>query len=122
MADIFLWRSLILQAEGPKFTIIWEKKKNPDYASAHMGFEIFVDRTGDGIQCLGEDVVEQAHENARVVSRQLAQVKVAQRTQQHLRRDKVVSSMYDIREQTRQFVHRTKQYQCTNIDITILSF
>lgn len=50
-----------------------------------MRLKVPVDGPGHGVQGLGEDVVQQPQEDAGIVSSQLAQVKVAEGPQQHLR-------------------------------------
>ena len=54
---------------------------------AHLDFEGVVNRARDKLIGLGEQVVEQANEDALVVRRELAHVEVSQRTQQHLHRN-----------------------------------
>ena len=46
-----------------------------------MGLEVAVNSSRHRFQGLGEDVIEQAHEDAGVVCRQLAQVEVPQCSQ-----------------------------------------
>lgn len=54
------------------------------YSQAHLGLKGQVNGTGHMFQSAREKVIEQAHKDGGVVSRQLAQVEVAQRAQQHL--------------------------------------
>ena len=53
------------------------KDKDLSSRRAHMRFKVMVDSTRHRFQSLGEDVIEQAHEDACVICCQLSQIEVS---------------------------------------------
>ena len=52
--------------------------------TSYLGFKLVVNGTGHKLHCLWEQIVQQAHEDAGVISCQLAQVEISQSSQKHL--------------------------------------
>ena len=52
--------------------------------SAHLGLKLMVNRTRHKLHCLWEEVIQQSHEDAGIISCQLAKIEISQGPQKHL--------------------------------------